>query len=145
MRTSITLAAAACAASLSLAAFAAPASADPRGDAFALTCDNGRTYDIVTTEGRGAWTPGFDAGSTTMFIPLAFGTVTGGAYLASEYPGGEPLFSFEEESVNVKPAKARGLAHLACTFEQSFTEYDPEIGADIIFVATGEVTVGVRR
>lgn len=145
MRSSITLAAAACAAGLSLAALSAPASADPGNETFTLSCDNGNTYDISTTRGRGEWTPGFDSASTTVFLPLSFGNFVGAAYLASEYPGGEPLFTFDDPSVSVKPAQARGLRKMDCTFSQASTEYDSEIGADVTFVVTGDVTIGVRR
>lgn len=145
MRTSITLSAAACVAGLSLAALSAPASADPGNDLFTLSCDNGHTYDIATTRGHGQWTPGFDSASTAVFLPLSFGNFVGAAYLASEYPGGEPLFSFDDPSVSVKPAKARGLQKMDCSFEQISVEFDPDLDADVIFVSTGDVTIGVRH
>ncbi len=147
MRSSFTLAAAACVTGLSLATLAAPASADPgsAADSFPLTCDNGQTYDITTTRGGGEWTPGFDGASTTVFHPMSFGNFVGAAYLASEYPGGEPLFTFEEPGISVKPAKARGLRRMDCSFEQVSVEYDSEIGADVAFVVTGDVTIAVRR
>ena len=145
MRTSLTCAAAACIVGLSLTALAAPAYADPGGETFTLSCDDGQTYDIVTARGRGNWTPGFDIASTTVFVPMAFGAFTGTAYLASEYPGGDPLFSFEDPNTSTKPAVARGLARLDCTFEQISVEYDPELDTEIVFVGTGDVTVGVRR
>jgi hypothetical protein len=145
MRSTFTLAAAACVTGLSLATLAAPASADPGGESFPLTCDNGKTYDITTSRGRGEWTPGFDGGSTTVLLPMSFANFVGAGYLASEYPGGEPLFTFEEPGVSVKPAQARGLRRMDCSFEQVSVEYDSELEADVAFVVTGDVTVAVRR
>ena len=145
MRSSIALTAAVCVAGLSLSALASPASADPGGESFPLTCDNGQTYDITTSRGRGEWTPGFDSGSTTVLLPLSFGNFVAAGYLASEYPGGEPLFTFEEPALSVKPAHAKGLRRMDCSFEQVSVEYDSELDADVAFVVTGDATVAVRR
>jgi hypothetical protein len=147
MRSSIALTAAACVTGLSLSALAAPASADPGSadDSFPLTCDNGQTYDITTSRGQGEWTPGFDTAGTTVLLPMSFGNFVAAGYLASEYPGGEPLFTFEEPAISVKPAHAKGLRRMDCSFEQVSVEYDSELDADIAFVVTGDVTVAVRR
>lgn len=40
-----------------------------------ITCDNGSTYNAVAN-GSGAWTPAHDLGSTSILVPVAFGTQT---------------------------------------------------------------------
>ena len=55
--------------------FAAAVSADPVNAkfslAFAATCDNGQTVDVVVN-GNGEFSPAHVVGSTTVFVPQAF-------------------------------------------------------------------------
>jgi secreted PhoX family phosphatase len=57
----------------------APAQADPTGARNAIplqiSCDNGQTYDAVAN-GNGAWTPAHDVNSTSILVPVSFGTLT---------------------------------------------------------------------
>jgi secreted PhoX family phosphatase len=57
----------------------APAQADPSGAKNALplqiSCDNGQSYDAVAN-GNGAWTPAHDLNSSSILVPVSFGTVT---------------------------------------------------------------------
>jgi hypothetical protein len=75
--TRVTLAAAG-AAVLGLATIA-PVQADPSRAKNALPlqvfCDNGQSYDAVAN-GNGAWTPAHDLSSSSILVPVSFGTVT---------------------------------------------------------------------
>jgi len=57
----------------------APAQADPSqaGNALPLqvSCDNGHIYDAVAN-GNGAWTPAHDLNSSSILVPVSFGTQT---------------------------------------------------------------------
>ena len=56
---------------------AGPAVADPlKGEIIPLDCDNGKTYTVVLN-GNGAFTPGHDADSNSMLVPVEFGAFTG--------------------------------------------------------------------
>lgn len=98
---------------------AAPASADPTGEAFALTCE-GTTYAVVV-KGNGLFTPAHDADSNTNFMPVFFGefhgTVTDGT--------GEVIDSFTDPPVTKGTGKN---ADLDCTYTFAGTFEDPELG-----------------
>jgi len=145
MRTRTMAAALASAAILPLALLAAPASAEPPQESpDTLVCDNGVTYDIAINPGNGLWTPAFGTADTRVFIPLKFDGLEGAVYLAEDYPGGDPIASFDDPTIVVKPAMASGLRRLDCTFTLVDHEMDPELG-ELVLVTTGGVTVGVRR
>ena len=145
MRTRTMAAALASAAILPLALLAAPASAEPPQESpETLACENGVTYEIAVNPGNGQWTPAFDTASTRVFIPLEFDGFQGSIYLAEDYPDGDPILTFDDPTMVVKPAKAAGLRHLDCTFTLVDHELDPDLG-EVVFVGTGGVTVGVRR
>jgi hypothetical protein len=77
IRTHLTLGAAA-AAILGLAIIA-PAQADPTGARNALplkiSCDNGQSYGAVVN-GNGKWAPAHDVDSSSILVPVSFGTQT---------------------------------------------------------------------
>jgi hypothetical protein len=54
----------------------APASADPKGHAIEVVCDNGTTYWAVG-EGRGQFAPVHDVDSNSVLIPTSFGEFHG--------------------------------------------------------------------
>ena len=95
--------------------FAVPASADPvkskNATIVPLVCDNGQTYQVVVT-GSGSFTPAHVIGSNAVFVPVAFGNVTGTAV-----PSGAPAF-FEPPSTKGQSAKNKELT--TCTFETTF-------------------------
>ena len=140
------IAVATAATALTLGSAAAPAAADPpvrEGEStFTLDCGAAGTYEIVTARGNGEWTPGMDVGSTTVLIPVAFGTFTVVAY---DLQTGELLdeFSFEEGTVKGQ-GRAKGKAPVDCTFSTVFEGFDEEFGQEVRVEFSGEVSVVIR-
>lgn len=99
------------------------AGAEP-GDAegFDLTC-GGSTVQIVPANGHGEFTPAHVLGSSTTFVPVEFGGVSGTIFDAA----GNVVASFSEDFTVSKNAQARGRQIQDCTF-----------GDDVTFVATAE-------
>ncbi|HEV2070290.1 MAG TPA: hypothetical protein VGR26_10890, partial [Acidimicrobiales bacterium] len=93
-------------AALSAGLWAAPVAADPvnspNSDIVPLTCDNGQTYDVVVS-GGGDFTPGHIVGSNAIFVPVAFGEITGTAL-----PSGTTAFE-EPGSTKGKSGKNKDL------------------------------------
>ena len=60
-------------------AMIAPAQADPAHAKNALplqiSCDNGQSY-VAVANGSGAWTPAHDLSSSSILVPVSFGTQT---------------------------------------------------------------------
>ncbi|HEX2273867.1 MAG TPA: hypothetical protein VHG90_08340 [Acidimicrobiales bacterium] len=102
--------------------FGVPASADPvkseNATIIPLVCDNGQTYQVVVT-GSGHFTPAHVIGSNAIFVPVAFGNITGTAV-----PSGAPAF-FEPSSTKGQSAKNKDLT--TCTFETTFPVSPEEV------------------
>jgi hypothetical protein len=62
-------------AGVTVLAAAGVAGADPKGEAFPITCDNGVTYQVVVA-GNGQFTPAHDVASNSILVPTAFGEQT---------------------------------------------------------------------
>lgn len=109
---------------------AAPASADPAGDPFALTCE-GTTY-MVVVKGNGLFTPAHDTASNTNFMPVSFGEFTG--TITDE--NGEVIDSFTDPPITKGAGKN---ADLDCSYTFMETFEDPELGV-LTFAGTGTVS-----
>lgn len=109
---------------------AAPASADPKGDTVALTCE-GTTY-MVVVNGNGMFTPAHDTGSNTTFIPVSFGEFTG--TITDE--DGEIIDSITDPPFTKGAGKN---ADLDCSYTFTGTFQDPELGL-LTFTGTGTVS-----
>lgn len=115
---------------------ATSAHADPGGDTFALDCDNGTSYTVVTA-GNGAFTPAHDADSNTVFVPTSFGEFHG---TVTDAETGEVLDEFTEPpAVKGSSEKQRGTS-VTCTFTFSGDEFVPELGGTIHFEGGGTVS-----
>lgn len=95
---------------------AAPANAAPsKNGEFTLTCDNGKSYTVVSPPGNGNFTPAM-ATDGTRFIPVAFG---------------ESTFEFTEDGVVIdsgtEPGSVKGnaarnpRATSECAFSSTFS------------------------
>lgn len=109
-----------------LVAGASTATADPKGEAFDLVCDNGQTYP-VTTSGQGVFTPAHDAWSPTTLVPIWFGNDVA----TIELPDGNvEVLPFPGESAkgggNVAAHSPR--EQVRCTYSDSFTLEVEEMG-----------------
>jgi hypothetical protein len=114
---------------------AGAASADPKGESFALSCDNGVTYE-VTVNGNGAFTPAHDLASTSILVPTAFGEVHGTLTDAD----GNVIEEFVDPPVAKGSSGNHARATMAeCTFTISDTFDDPDLGP-LTFTAVGSVT-----
>lgn len=117
-------------------AIAAPASADPQGEAIPIVCDDGTTTD-VTTNGNGDFTPGHVSGSTSTLVVSSFGEFHG---VVTNAETGELIEEFTE------PADFKGRSskaprdYVTCTFSFSGDEFDEESGTTIHFEGGGTVT-----
>lgn len=113
---------------------AAPASADPGGALFPVTCDNGVTYQ-VTANGSGAWTPAHDSASNTILIPTSFLSFHG----ELRDSAGNLLESFDDPPMDkgMSGKKVRSTT-LMCTFEIVDHFTDPVFG-ELTFIGSGEV------
>jgi len=114
---------------------AAPASADPGGPQFPVTCASGVTY-LVTANGNGNWTPAHDSASNTILIPTSFGTFHGEVRDSA----GTLIDSFDEPgAIKGMSGKKERVTTTTCTF--TFTEHftDPELG-ELTFTGSGGVT-----
>lgn len=109
---------------------AAPASADPKGETFALTCE-GTTY-IVVVGGNGLFTPAHDTGGNTNFVPVSFGEFTG--TVTDE--NGDVVDTFTEPPATKGAGKN---ADLDCSYTFTGTFEDPELGL-LTFAGTGTVS-----
>ncbi len=105
---------------------------------FEVACPD-QTFENVVGNGNGEFTPGHDLESTTMLIPVAFGTFTGTLYDAQ----GNAVDTFTEDGFSAKGQSVDQVPGVvACTF--SFTEVsdgsDPDgPPAGFTFVGGGEV------
>ncbi|SOC51830.1 hypothetical protein [Ornithinimicrobium cerasi] len=118
---------------------AASASAQPPwAEPIELHCDDGQHYE-VWVNGSGTFTPGNVAGSTQMLVPVWFGdnvsTITP--------PGGSPVIETGPDE-----AKGKGMVMdrvrrdlLYCTYSDSFTLTEPEMGYPAGTVVTFEGAV----
>jgi hypothetical protein len=100
---------------LAASLFAVPASAAPvnakKATTIPITCDNGQTYQVVVN-GAGFFTPAHVIGSKSMFVPVAFGEITGTAV-----PSGAPAF---DDPPVTKGQSGRNRDLTTCSFEGSF-------------------------
>jgi len=114
---------------------AAPASADPKGPLFQVSCENGVTY-WITANGNGAFTPGHDSNSNSILIPTSFTTFHGEITDST----GTVIDSFDDPPA-VKGMSGKNVRRTttSCTFV--FVEHftDPELG-ELTFTGTGGVT-----
>jgi hypothetical protein len=114
--------------------FTPSAMADPSGaknsEVVPLTC-GGATYTLITN-GNGDFTPGHDANSNAIFVPVWFGPFTG--TITDE--DGNVIDSFTD------PAQTKGAgknADIECTFTITATFDDPDLGT-LTFTGSGSVT-----
>ncbi len=112
-----------------------PASADPKGDTFSLTC--GSTAYQIVVKGNGTWSPAHDLGSTRVFIPHAFQGFHGEVYDTD----GNLVGTFDDPGVQTQ-GSGKQKNDLSCTF--SFVEVsdgtDPDFPVGFTFVGSGGVT-----
>lgn len=118
---------------VALLTLGAPAVADPsnpkNSSVLELDCD-GTTYEVVVYS-NGDWSPAHDVNSNAIFVPVWFGEGTA-TITDSE---GNVVDSFTE------PPSTKGAgkhANVHCTFEDSGTFEDPELGT-LTFSFSGEV------
>ena len=84
-----------------------------------LECDNGESYEITTARGNGNFTPAMDLNSTTVFVPVSFGIVSGFFDPAGDPP---PQF-FEDEPVAKGNGEVpAGREELNCSFVFQFAD-----------------------
>jgi hypothetical protein len=110
------------------------ASADPKGDSFALTC--GSTTYQVTTMGDGEYTPAHDLNSNLMFIPHAFTGFHGVVRDAS----GALVYSFDEPAGTQGSGKQKNDVSCTYVFHQVSDGSDPEFPAGYTFDGSGGVS-----
>lgn len=129
---------------VSSALMSGPAVADPSNakNSFAteLTCDNGRTYQVVVN-GNGEFTPAHDTASNAVLIPVSFGPFTG----TIRDNNGDVVETFTEPGSS-KGQSAKGVKNpVTCTF--NFTETsdgsDPDFPAGYTFTGSGSVVVKI--
>lgn len=125
-----------------LAASLAPGSAqaDPKGDAFPVTCDDGGTY-FLTGNGNGNFTPAHHVDSTAVFVPVSFGVFTG----TVRDTNGNVVQTFTEPATS-KGQSAKGLKDpVTCTFEFTFVNdgSDTDFPAGFSFTGSGSAVVRV--
>lgn len=119
-------------------ALAAPASAhSPAADefAFALECDNGQSY-LVTTNGNGEFTPAQDTASNTVFVPTSFGEFHG---VVTDAETGEMIDEFTEPGAAKGHSGKARASSVTCTFLFEGTDFDPDLGIEVHFEASGTV------
>ena len=107
------LAAVAGAAALMVALPAAAAQADPKGEPFTLTCDNGESYEIVTF-GNGNWGPGLVLDSNEVLHPVAFDI--SGTFTPAD--GSEPMTFTDQTSKKI----GNGRETTDCEFTEALTD-----------------------
>lgn len=125
-----------------IVASAATAGADPNGEATHLSC-GGAEYEVVVT-GNGEFTPAHDLGSTTMFVPTAFGAFTG---TLTDLTDDVVVFTESDPGGATKGnSQARGRTTLHCTysFEDHFVAGPDDEGLveghHYLFAGEGDVT-----
>ena len=104
--------------------FAVPATADPinakNTTVITLFCDNSQTPYQVVVNGNGQFTPAHVLGSNAVFVPVAFGEITGTAV-----PSGAPAFVAPPTT---KGQSASGHKNLTtCSFQTSFPVTPDEV------------------
>jgi hypothetical protein len=118
---------------VALITLGAPAAADPsnpkNSSVLELDCDTG-TFEVVVNS-NGDWSPAHDVDSNAIFVPTWFGEGTG-TVTDSE---GNVIDSFTEPPAT-KGAGKHAIIH--CTFEDSGTFQDPELG-ELTFSFSGSV------
>lgn len=103
--------------SAAVIAFSPAAShADPKGGTFTLDCGDDGTYEIVTGNGNGEFTPAMDVNSTTTFVPTSFD----GFHFLATAPDGTVLAEDNDDSVVFKgkgnPSDRSPRPKVSCTF-----------------------------
>jgi hypothetical protein len=122
-----------------LSSMAATASADPSRnvESITLTCDNGETYAAVVA-GMGEFTTAHILDSTSVFIPVSFGSFSG----TIRDDEGNIVDQFSEDEPIHKGQSLKGLKQpVGCTYSFVFVSdgSDPEVPEGWTF--TGEGTV----
>ncbi len=116
------------------AAAAAPANADPqKGELIPVDCDNGKSYTLAVN-GNGEFTPGHDVDSTSMLVPVAFGSFTG-TLTDSQ---GNVVETFTDPGVGKGQSGKNAKNTVTCTVEFSVTFV--EDGETFTFTGSGTVT-----
>lgn len=131
-----------------VAAPAGAAHADPKGDTFAIECENGLSGTATTSASRGAFTPAHLTDSTAVVIPVSFLSFTGTVLDAD----GDVVGGFSQDEVFTKGSgKQRGLVLCTARFDQTVTLTAEEAEAEGLpgagtyrFLGTGEVLAQVR-
>ena len=125
---------------LALAATTGAAGADPKGETCELECDNGETYEVITS-GSGDFTPALVVDSNTVLVPVEFGAFHG----VVRNPAGAIVDEFNDPPTPKGQSGKNLKDPVECEF--SFFEVsdgsDPEFPAGFTFSATGSVTVRV--
>jgi len=116
------------------------AGADPKGNVFPITCDNGQSYDVAVN-GNGEFSPAHDTASNATLVPVSFGPFTG----TVRDLDGNVVESFTEPGAS-KGQSAKGLKNaVTCSF--SFTEVsdgsDPGFPAGYTFSGSGTAVVRI--
>lgn len=126
------------------AAWVGPVSADPvnakKGEVLPINCE-GTEYQVALN-GNGEFTPGHDLNGTRVFIPVAFGVVTGVVTDAD----GIIIDTFTEEAVTkgAGSAKKDGLTECSFTFSFTNTGSTEQDGVPPGATVTGSGTVIVK-
>jgi hypothetical protein len=90
---------------------------DPKGgEELTLDCGPDGTATVITFS-NGRWSPGLDADGTAVFVPTAFGELSG-TFLPND--GGDPI-SFSDPPM-IKTSPANKAPKLSCTFAMTFTD-----------------------
>jgi hypothetical protein len=93
-----------------------PAGADPKGHQIVLDCGSDGTA-TVNVFSNGRWSPGLDADGTAVFIPTAFGELSGTFTPAD---GTDPIDFSDPPAIKSSPMNK--APELSCTFTDSFTD-----------------------
>lgn len=113
-----------------LSTLAPAALADPKGEPETIDCEGVPSITFTSNKGNGAFTPGFDVGSTAVYIPYAFEFA---GYFTPEGGGEEELIFEESVSKRRPPANTKTHSHGVCTFGGSFPVVDdPDLGTGTV-------------
>lgn len=118
-----------------------PAGADPRpvpGQTSTIDCGSGAMD--MTIAGNGAWTPAHIAGSTKVYVPVAFGESTS-TFVVLDGPHAGETGEGPAPDASTKGGVRKGQRSMECTYSLSGTFYEPNFDGTISFSSTGTVRV----
>ena len=118
----------------------APANAAPaKGEQITLRCDDGQTYPVTLTPGRGVFMPGFTADGP--WVPIAFGTFSYVVRNASN-----AVVHTGTEAADDKGQSAKGVTNpVTCSYTVTYVGdgSDPMLPLGFTFTGTGTVVAKV--